>query len=112
MLAVETREIGRRNENATETKFFGFGYALHDSTHWTNLTTETYFTCHTYITFKTCIYIARKNGSNDTEVDGWVVHTDSSSYIEINIFLGQLETNSLFKYGKKHIEATKVETSG
>ena len=108
--AVETAEVGCWDEYLAESEFLSFGDALHDAADRTNLTTQTYFACHADITVDACIDIAREDGGDDAEVDGWIGDPDATCDVEIDILLPQFEAYTFLEYSQKHVESAQVET--
>ena len=83
-----------------------------DAAHGAYLARETYLACHAHGGLYLGVHIARKDGADDAEVDGGVVHTEASSDVEEHILLCQLEAHALLEHGKEHVHAAKVEASG
>ena len=89
-LPVQTLQIMFGDEHALEAQFFRFADALLDAVHRTDFTAQAHFARHAHAGFYFRVHIARKDGADDRQVDGRVVHFQSSGYVEEHVLLRQL----------------------
>ena len=74
LLHVDSLHIILRQDKPFESKLLGFTDTLFDSVYRTDFTEQPDFTCHTDFRFDGGIHIGRKDGTDNSQVDGRVVH--------------------------------------
>ena len=100
------------DEHALEAQFFRFADALLDAVHRTDFTAQAHFARHAHAGFYFRVHIARKDGADDRQVDGRVVHFQSSGYVEEHVLLRQLEAYPFLQHGEQHVHPPQVESRG
>ena len=83
-----------------------------DAVHGTDFAREAYLACHADARLNFRIHVAGKDGTDDSQVDGRVVHLEAARNVEENVFLRQLEAYTLFEHGQQHVHAADVEARG
>ena len=90
-------------------QLLGFGDALLDAAHRTNLTTQTYFASHTPASLDRRVHITAQYGGYHTEIHRQVCDTQSACYVQEHILLHQFEAYPLLEHSQEHVEPTLVE---
>ena len=111
-LAVEALEVVLGDDDVGEAQLLGLGDALFDTVDGPHLARESYLAAHAPACVNRGVDIGGEDGGDNAEVHREVGDAQASGNVDEDVFLHELEADTLLKNRQQHVKTSLVKARG